>query len=165
MIEAPRHLAGQFDMGHLVLADRDLVGSVDENVGALQQRITEKTVGGEIPFPQLLLLVLVARHPFQPAERRHHGKQQMQFGMLRNMRLDEQLGITGVDAGSQPVDHHVPDALRDNVRLLVVRGERVPVGHEEEAVELMLQPDPVLENTVVVTEVQTPGGTHAREDP
>ena len=82
VVEAPRDLAGELDMRHLVLADRHLVGVVDEDVRALQQRVAEEPVGGQVALAQLLLLVLVARHALQPAERRHHGQQQVQLGML-----------------------------------------------------------------------------------
>jgi hypothetical protein len=62
-------------------------------------------------------------------------------------------------------DDHVPDVLGDDVRILVVGGERVPVGHKEKAVELVLQPDPVLEHAVIVPEMQASRGTHAGENP
>lgn len=85
MIEASRHLPRQLDMRHLVLADRHQPGLVDQDVRRLQQGIAEETVSGQIPLLQFLLLILVTGHPFQPAERRDHGEQQMQFGMLRDL--------------------------------------------------------------------------------
>src|SRR5258707_10855032 len=33
VVEIPRHVAGHFQMLHLVLADRDHMGAVDQNVG------------------------------------------------------------------------------------------------------------------------------------
>jgi hypothetical protein len=90
VVEAPGDLAGHLDMRHLVLAHRHLAGLVDEDVGALQQRIAEEAVGGEILLLELFLLILVARHPLQPAERRDHGQQQVQLRVLRHPRLDEQ---------------------------------------------------------------------------
>jgi hypothetical protein len=44
-----------------------------------------------------------------------------------------------------------------------MRGQRMPVGHEEQAFVLVLQPDPVLEHAVVVAKMKAPGGAHARE--
>jgi len=46
----------------------------------------------------------------------------------------------------------------------VVRCQRVPVGDEEEAVVIFLQPHPVLQGPVVVAEVQRTGGAHAGEN-
>ena len=42
-----------------------------------------------------------------------------------------------------------------------MRGQRVPVGDEEQALELVLQPDPVLEHAVIMAEMQRAGRTHA----
>ena len=72
--------------------------------------------------------------------------------------------LLGVEAGGEPVDHHVVDVLLDDLALFVVRGQRVPVGDEVEAVVVVLQPHPVLQRAVVVAEVQRAGGAHAGED-
>jgi hypothetical protein len=40
----------------------------------------------------------------------------------------------------------------------------VPVGNEKEALIFVLQLHPVLQDPVIVTEMQTPGGTHAGQD-
>ncbi len=48
VIEAARDLARELDVRHLILAHRHLVGAVDQDVGRLQQRIAEETVGGQI---------------------------------------------------------------------------------------------------------------------
>src|SRR5579862_5876724 len=62
MVEAPRNLAGQLDVRHLVLTDRHVSGAVDQYVGALQQGIAEERVSGKVFLPELILLILVARH-------------------------------------------------------------------------------------------------------
>ena len=49
-------------------------------------------------------------------------------------------------------------------RIVVVRRQRVPVGNEEQARIVVLEPDPVLEDAVVVAEVQAARGAHAGED-
>src|SRR4029079_7508299 len=66
-----------------------------------------------------------------------------------------------VAAGGEPVDHHVPGVLRDVARARVIGGERMPVGDEEQARILGLQPHPVLEHAVVVPEVQASRRRHA----
>ena len=45
VIETACDLACELDMRHLVFAHRHAVGAIDQNIGALQQRVTEKTVG------------------------------------------------------------------------------------------------------------------------
>ncbi len=68
-------------------------------------------------------------------------------------------------------DYEKPGVLQDigadvlqRAGLLVVGGERVPVGDEEQAGMLRLQPDPVLQHAVVVAQVQGTCGAHAGED-
>jgi hypothetical protein len=116
MVEAARQLTRKLDVRHLILAHRHLVGAVDQDVGRLQQRIAEKTVGRQILVLQLFLLILVGRHALQPAERRHHRQQQMQFGMLGHLRLDEQRRPAGsTPAASQSMTMsqvRIDDALR-----------------------------------------------------
>jgi hypothetical protein len=108
MVEAARKLARKLDVRHLILTHRHLVGAIDQDVGRLQQRIAEETVGRQILVLELFLLVLVGRHALQPAERRHHRQQQMQLGVLGHLRLDEQRRPDRIDARRQPVDDHVP---------------------------------------------------------
>ncbi len=52
----------------------------------------------------------------------------------------------------------------DLVRVFVMRGERMPVGHKKQALVLALQAHPVLEHPVIVAQVQDTGGPHARQD-
>src|SRR6185437_1699795 len=72
VVEAARGLPRQLDVGDLVFPDGHVGGAIDEDVGSLQQRITEKSVGGEILLLELLLLILVARDALEPAERCDH---------------------------------------------------------------------------------------------
>ncbi len=45
--------------------------------------------------------------------------------------------------------------------MLVIRGQRMPVGHEEEALVVSLQLYPVLERAMVIAQVQLARGSHA----
>ena len=162
MIEAARDLAGEFDMRHLVFTDRHLGGAVDQDIRALQQRITEKAVSAQVFFRELFLLILVGRHALQPAQRGDHRQQQMQLGVFRHSGLNEQRGACRIDAGSQPVHHHVPHILLDDLRRVVMRGQRVPVRHEEQAFVFVLHLHPIFQHTVVMAQVQTSGWAHTR---
>ena len=160
MIEAARHVAGQFDMRQLVGPDRHQSGAVQQNVRRLQQRIAKKAVGVEVLVLQVLLQFLVRWHPLQPAQRTDHRQQEVQLGVLGHLRLDEQRGRARADPGGQPVHRHAHDVLRDFAGTLVVSGQRMPVDDAEEAFVLMLQPDPVLQYAVVVAKVQSAAGAH-----
>jgi hypothetical protein len=161
IVEAARHFTRHLDVRRLVLADRHVGGLVNQDVGRLQQRVAEQAVGRR--FAVLLELVLVAGDALQPAQRRAHRQQREQLGMLGQAALDEQRGLLGVDARGQPVHHHVVDIALDVGMVLVVRGHRMPVGHEKEAVELGLQAHPVLQRAMVVAQMQRAGGAHARQ--
>ena len=163
MVETARGLACQLDVRDLVLADRHVRRAIDEDVGALQQRIAEKAVGGEVLLLELLELILVGRDALQPAERGDHGEQQVQLRMLRHVRLDEERRDAGIQARGQPVDQDLAHELRQARGVLVAGGQHVPVGDEEEALVAVLQLHPVAQRAVVVAEVQPPGRPHARE--
>ncbi len=150
MVEPPGDFAGDLHVGHLVRAHRHQAGPVHQDVRALEQRVPQETIGGEVLFLELFLLILVARNPFKPAQRRDHRQQQVQFRVLGHMGLDEQCRGPWVDARGQPVDHHVPDALLNGKGVFVHGRQRVPVRHEEEALVLVLELGPVGQHTMVM---------------
>lgn len=161
MIEAACHLARQFDMGNLVLSHWYQSGLVDKDIGGLQQRISEKAIGGKIAIFELLLLILIAWHPFQPAEWGNHGEQQMQLRMCRHLRLNEKLCLARINADRQPVYYHLPDAVRNDIRVFVVRRQRMPVRDKKEAFVLMLEFYPVFQHAMIMTEMEASGRSHA----
>src|SRR5579872_3834601 len=164
VVEAPRGLPRELDVRHLILAHRNVGAAVHQDVGALQQRVTEESVGREILLLELLLLILVARHPLEPAERHDHRQQQVELGVLGHVRLDEEGCDPGVETGRQPVDQHLAHVLLQLPGVIVPGGEHVPVGDEEETLVLVLQLHPVAQRAVVVAEVQPAGGPHAGDD-
>ena len=115
VVEAAGNFARHLDVRHLVFAHRNEAGAVDQDVSGLQQRVAEEAVGGEILLLELLDLVLVRRHAFEPTQRCAHRKQQEQLGVLGHTALDEQRGLRRIDAGSEPVDQHFPHGLRDHL--------------------------------------------------
>ena len=66
----------------------------------------------------------------------------MQLGVLRHAGLNEEDRLGGIHPGCQPIDDHVPDAFLDDRRGLVMSGERMPVGDEEEALVFVLKRRP-----------------------
>ena len=66
-VEPPRNLPRQLNVRHLVLADRDDVRLVDQNIRRLQHGITEKPVSAQVFFLDVFLLLFVRRDALQPA--------------------------------------------------------------------------------------------------
>ena len=163
-VEAAHDLARQLQVRHLVIAHRHRVGVVDHDVRGLQQRVAEEAVGGEIAVGDLLLLLLVGRDALEPRRRRDHRQQQVQLGVLRHHRLDEQRALLRIDAGGDPVGGVVEGVGRDLLRVRVLAGQRVPVGHEVEAVEPILELDPVAQRAHQVPEMELSGRAHPRHD-
>ena len=116
LVEAPRDFARQFDVRNLILAHRNKIALVDQDVGRLQHGITEEAVGPQVLLRNVLPLLLVGRNALQPAKRRDHGKQQVQFGMLGHVRLDEHGAALGIESGGQPVEQHLEGILLNLAR-------------------------------------------------
>ncbi len=152
-------------MGQLVFAHGDPVSPINNDVGRLEHRVTQETIGGQILGVQLLLLLLVGGVAFQPRERGDHPQEQVQFGVFFDVGLDEHDGLFGVQSCGEPIQDHVPCVLADRSGIRIVRGQSVPVRNEEETVVLILKLDPVLERPVKVPQVKPPRGTHTAQDP
>ena len=163
VIEASSDLARDLHVRDLILADGHEGRTVQQDVGALQQRVTEKAVGREILVLELLLLILVGRHALEPGERCDHRQQQVQLSVLGYVRLHEQRRHARIESSGEPVDHDLADRLLQTRGVLVPGGQRVPVGNEEKALVLILQLDPVTQSTVIVAQMQRAGGSHARQ--
>jgi hypothetical protein len=56
-------------VGSLVLADRDEVRLVDQDICGLEERVPQESVGGEVATGEVFLLLLVAGDALEPAER------------------------------------------------------------------------------------------------
>ena len=127
----------------------------------MQDGIAEESVGVEILFLEILLLLLVGGHAFEPAQGGHHGEQEVEFGVLRDVRLDEDGRLLRIESGGEPVEDHLEDVCLDARGVSVVGGEGVPVGDKEKTVVVVLEPGPVLQGTDVVADVQLAGRSHA----
>ncbi len=72
IIEAPREFPCQLQMRELILAHRDEIRFIQEDIGGLQDGVAEETVGGEVFLFYLLLFFLVGRIAFEPGDGSHH---------------------------------------------------------------------------------------------
>ena len=82
--------------------------------------------------------------------------------MLGQTALQKQGALVGVEARGQPVDDHFEHIFFDHFAVFVVRGQRMPVGYKKVAIVGRLQAHPVFQGAVVVAQMQSAGGTHAR---
>ena len=84
--------------------------------------------------------------------------------MLGHQGLDEQRAALRIETRRNPVGGHVVRVRDDLGRVGVVAGQRVPVGHEVEAIVLRLEGCPVVERADEVSEMELAGRAHARND-
>src|SRR5271166_3839314 len=164
LIEAPCHLASQLDVRDLVFSDRNEIGLVHEYVGGLQQRVAQESVGSEILVLYVFALLFITRNAFQPSQRCNHTEEQMQFSMLRHMRLNKQRAALGIEARRKVVDHDFERTLLNIAGVGVIRGERVPISEEKEAIVFVLQLDPIAQGPDIIAEMQFASRAHAAQD-
>ena len=163
-VEAARDLAGDLDVGHVVLAHGHEVGARQEDVGGLEHGVAEEAEGHLLDAGALGHL-LEARHA---REARHGDEVLEEEGELADLghgRLEVDDALGRVDAAGEVVEH-VPRTLSAqglDVLLLGLGGEGVEVGDDEEALVLVLEADAVREAADVVAEVELAGGAVARE--
>ena len=67
----------------------------------------------------------------------------MQFSMFGHSGLNEQRGTCRINARSQPINDHVPYILFNDLRRIVMRGERMPIGNKEQALKFLLHFNPI----------------------
>ena len=136
-VESAREFAGELEMRELVFADRHEIGLIEEDVRGLQDRVSEKAIGAEVAFLDLFLLFLVGRIAFQPRDGNDHREQQMQDGVVRHLRLDEDRRALRVDAGCKPIDEQFPHKFPDPTGVGIVGRQRMPIGYEEESTRIV----------------------------
>ena len=73
----------------MVAADGDTVGPIEQDVGGLEDRVTEQAVGFSFGAPNVLLLFFVRRVSFEPTQGRDHAEEKVELGVLFDMGLDE----------------------------------------------------------------------------
>jgi len=110
VVEPTDNVSCQFQVLPLVLANRDLGGLVEHNVGGHENGVGEET--DTDGFALLFGLFLELDHALQPVHRRDAVEQPGKLGMGRDMGLDKDFRLGRIDSC------HVPK--RDNDDVLVV---------------------------------------------
>ena len=162
VVEAHRDVAGDLDVLALIVADRHLVGVVQQDVGGLQRRVGEQPGRDEVAFA-LGRLVLELGHPAELAER--HGALHHPASWLccTHVALHEDGGHVGVEADREQHRRQPQRGLADHARRLG-DGEGMEVDDAVERVALVLAVDPVAQRPQVVAEMDVAGGLDARQD-
>ena len=111
---------------------------------------------------EVLLLFLVGGVALHPGNRRDHGEQEGKLSVLLEIGLAEDGALFGIEAGTDPVLDHLDGVFPERLGSVEIRGERVPVSHEEEGSQLVLEVHPVLEDAEIMSEMEGTGGAHAR---
>ena len=162
VVEAAGDLAGQLHVGQLVFTHGHAVGTVHEDVRGHEHGVAEEACVAQVLVGDLLLLFLVGGVAFQPGDGGDHGEQQAQLGVFLDRALAEDDALFGIQPGGHPVLDHLFHVGGDVGGVGIIAGQGVPVGHEEIGFLGVLEFHPVLEDAEVVTQMERPGGTHAR---
>ena len=159
-IEPDRRIAGDLDVLALIVADRHLVGVVEQDVGRLQRRVREQPGGDELTLA-LRGLVLELSHPRQLAVRQGALHHPGQLGVLGDVALHEHRGDVGVEPDREQHRRQLDGRLADDAGLLDHR-QRVQIDDPVE--DLVVLPlDPVAQRTQVVPQMDVTGRLDARE--
>jgi hypothetical protein len=158
-VEPNGQVSGQLDVLPLIVADRHLLGVVQEDVGRLQRRVREQAGGDEVG---LIGLVLELRHAAQLAEAGRALHDPAQLGVLGHVALGEQRHDLGVEAGRDEDLRELED-LRPQLGRVLRDRDGVQVDDAVNGVVVVLFLDPAPDRTQVVAEVDLAGGLDAGE--
>ena len=159
VVEADRDVAGDLDVLALVVADGDLVGVVQHDVGGLERRVGEQPGRDEVALA-LGRLVLELGHPAELAEADRALHDPAELGVLGHVALDEDGGDLGVEADGEQHRGHAHGGVAQRAGG-VGDGERVEVDDAVEHVGLVLAAHPVPQRTQVVAQMDVAGGLDA----
>ena len=133
----------------LVVADRDDVGLVEQDVARHQDGVGEEAGGDEV---LALALLLELRHAAELSEPGDGREQPSGLGVRGHMALAEERAAVGVEADRKEERGQVERAVVQVVRVVVDR-DRVQVDDAEEGVALVLRRDVLAHRADVVADV------------
>ncbi|MCY1236645.1 hypothetical protein D9M72_493110 [compost metagenome] len=150
-IELLGNVARQLQVLLLVVTDRNVGGTIDENVGRHQARIGEQTERGVLAV--LAGLVLELRHAAHPTDARDAIEDPGEFGVLGHGRLIEDDMFLRIDARS---DEGCGDRADLPLQVLVheLSGDRVQVDDAVDAIVVFLQRHELADRTEIIAEME-----------
>mmetsp|Transcript_3214 Transcript_3214/g.8894 ORF Transcript_3214/g.8894 Transcript_3214/m.8894 type:complete len:267 (-) Transcript_3214:1191-1991(-) len=156
----------------LVLANGDLGGLVEHNVGGHENGVGEET--DTDGFALLFGLFLELDHALQPVHRRDAVEQPGKLGMGRDMGLDKDFRLGRIDSSG-----NVQGSTRQGTLLeflgIVGHGNGVQINDAKEVFDrnhfpivvvlvLVLEVDPLADRSEVVSEMEAAGGLDSRQN-
>ena len=144
----------------LVVADRDDVGLVEQDVAGHQDRVGEEAGGDEL-LPLALFLEL--RHPAELAVARDRAEQPGRLGVRLHVALAEHRRALRVESRREEHRREIERPLVEVLRV-VLDGDRVQVDDAEERLALLLRRRVLAEAADQVAELLRAGGLDPAED-
>ena len=160
-VEALGDVAGELEMLPLVVADRDDVGLVEQDVAGHQHRVGEEAGRDELVS---VGLVLELGHAAELAVARDGAEQPRGLGVGRHVALREDGRALRIEARREQDRGEVERLLAEVVGVVVDR-DRVQVDDAEEALAALLRRRVLAESADQVAEVLVARGLDAGEDP
>ena len=142
----------------LVFTDGNQVSLIQQNVRSHERGVGEQTAVDV--FGVLCALVLELGHTGQLAEHGVALQDPAQFAVLRNVALDEQSVLFGVQTAGDVLCQLVQGAAAQGSGILT-NGQGVQVSHEVIAVKPVCQLCPVLHCAQIVAQMQVTGRLNA----
>ena len=167
VVEAAHEFARHLDHWLLVFAHRHGGGLEERDVGGLRHGVAEEAerdVGLEVAHLDFGLHRGIALHAAHGDEVHQIGGE---LGQLGNVALDEERAFFGVEAGREPVECDIDDALAQLFGVVGVIGEGLHVGHEHKhfvVVASVLQFHAAAQRADVVAQMEFSGGAVSSEN-
>ena len=148
-VEALRDVARELDVLPLVVADRDDVGLVEQDVARHQHRVGEEAGGDEL---LAFALFLELGHTAELSEPGDGREQPSGLGVRRHVALEEEGAAIRVEPDGVEERRQVECAVVQVARV-VLDGDRVQIDDAEEGVALVLGRDVLAHRADVVADV------------
>ena len=161
MVEAHGEVASHLEVLQLVLAYGNVVGLVLQDVGSHEHGVGEEA--GIDVVGVLASLVLEGNGLLEFAQIGMHIEQGVEFAGFGNVTLHIDHALLGIHTCSKVFGQDAADVGVEG-RRVGSGGQRVIIGYEITAIVVVLHFDKVAKGTIVVSEVQVPGGADATQD-
>mmetsp|Transcript_17257 Transcript_17257/g.53057 ORF Transcript_17257/g.53057 Transcript_17257/m.53057 type:complete len:397 (+) Transcript_17257:2011-3201(+) len=147
VVEAPRDVARQLEVLALVLAHGHQARLVQEDVRGHEDRVVEEA--DSHIFALLRLFLFILDHALEPVERRHAVQEPAELRMRRDVALDEDGALRGVDARRDVERRRVERLLAQLLRVMG-RGDGVQVDDAKQAVVVVLELHPLADRAEII---------------